>query len=190
MSTARIEKQNTPTAEPTKRRVDESMQPVRERGRATAGFVGGWTPVFVLLIVGIVALLVIPNFLSSHNASADANTKIARELMQRKPISPDTGQGKTKREVPPIVPDQTSINNSSAQSAGYNAKICQELEYQNTNIDSTGGRYADNLETLLAWDKLLTDDPMVTFTFGACNSSGYTFSTTHAQGDRSFDFID
>jgi len=93
--------------------------------------------------------------------------------------------------IPNFVSIRTKAYNASAQSAGYNAKIAQELEYQNTNTAVSGaGTYASSLATLLVWDKNLTDDPMVTFTFGTCNNSGYTFTTTHNRGDQSYSYED
>jgi len=79
----------------------------------------------------------------------------------------------------PNVQLKAKAYNASARSAGYNAKIAQELYYQNGGGDE-GGIYPDNLEKLLYWDKNLTDDPCVTFVFGTCNNSGYTYTTHHA----------
>lgn len=93
--------------------------------------------------------------------------------------------------IPNFVSIRTKAYNASSQSAGYNAKISQELEYQNTNTAVSGsGTYASLLGTLLVWDKNLTDDPMVTFNFTGQNSSGYTFNTTHQRGDQSFVYED
>jgi len=86
--------------------------------------------------------------------------------------------------IPNFVQLRAKAYNASAVSAGYNAKIAQELYYQNAGGDN-GGSYSSDLANLLDWDKNLTDDADVTFTFGDCNSSGYTFTTTHANGDTS-----
>ncbi|MDP8222797.1 MAG: DUF4190 domain-containing protein [Candidatus Lernaella stagnicola] len=91
--------------------------------------------------------------------------------------------------IPNFVQLRGKAYNASAQSAGYNAKIVQELYYQNSG-DVNNATYADNLGDLLAWDKNLTDDPGVTFDFGVCTSSGYTFTVRHAKGDRTYDFTD
>ncbi len=92
--------------------------------------------------------------------------------------------------IPSFVSFRSQAYNQSAQMAGYSAKIAQELEFQNTNTPPGSGRYVENLEALLVWDKSLTDDPQVTFTFGPCNAEGYTFTTTHFRGDEPFEFAD
>ena len=92
--------------------------------------------------------------------------------------------------IPNFVSLRAKAYNASASSAGYNAKIAQELYFQNSMTGRQDGTYADNLAALLKWDKLLTDDPNVTFTFGDCNSEGYTYTTTHANGDNSMEFTD
>ncbi|HPQ69225.1 MAG TPA: DUF4190 domain-containing protein [bacterium] len=93
--------------------------------------------------------------------------------------------------TPSYLSIQIKAHNAAAQNAGYNAKIAQELEYQNTNAGEPGsGKYADNLGTLLVWDRNLTDDPQVTFAFGSCDAQGYTFTTTHARGDELYKYID
>ena len=84
--------------------------------------------------------------------------------------------------IPNFVQLRAKAYNASAVSAGYNAKIAQELYYQNSGGDN-GGAYASQLSDLLLWDKNLSDDTFVTFTFGTCNASGYTFTTTHSKGD-------
>ena len=76
-------------------------------------------------------------------------------------------------------------HNAAARMASANARIAEEVNFQNTRGDH-GGRFADQLSDLLKWDRSLTNDQAVTFTFGACNHSGYTFTTTHANGDTSF----
>jgi hypothetical protein len=76
---------------------------------------------------------------------------------------------------------------ASAEAAGYNTRFAQEACYQHSGPEGAR-RYTDNLADLLTWDKNLTDDPGVTFVFGACNASGYTFTTTHRHGKRAFRF--
>jgi prepilin-type N-terminal cleavage/methylation domain-containing protein len=96
----------------------------------------------VISIIGILALIAIPNFSSVRQKAYD----------------------------------------SSAQSASYNGKIAEEMNYQNTG-GSAGGAYATSLVSLTQWDRNLNKDPMVTFIFGSGNlSSGYTFTTHHAMG--------
>jgi prepilin-type N-terminal cleavage/methylation domain-containing protein len=91
--------------------------------------------------------------------------------------------------IPNFISLRAKAYNSSAQSSGYNAKISQEVAYQNSGGDN-GGSYVGNLAGLLAWDKNLSDDPLVTFTFGTCNASGYTFTTRHKKGDTDYIFTD
>jgi hypothetical protein len=86
--------------------------------------------------------------------------------------------------IPNFVNLRAKAYNSSAQSTSYNAKIAEEVYRQNNRGDHDA--YTNRLSDLLKWDKNLTDDPAVTFTFGACNNSGYTFTTTHAKGDMSY----
>jgi type IV pilus assembly protein PilA len=91
--------------------------------------------------------------------------------------------------IPNFVQLRAKAYNASAQSAGYNAKIAEELYYQNSGGDNGGG-YSDALVKLLNWDKNLTDDSDVTFTFGTCNQSGYTYTTEHAKGDTQYPVTD
>ena len=71
----------------------------------------------------------------------------------------------------------------SAQSAGRNAKLAEEIWFNEYEGD-TDRQYTDKLFHLLSYDKNLTDDTSVTFIFGACNASGYTFTTIHAVGSK------
>ncbi|MCB9479404.1 MAG: hypothetical protein H6683_06950 [Deltaproteobacteria bacterium] len=48
--------------------------------------------------------------------------------------------------------------------------------------------YAAGLGVLMMEDEALADDPQVTFIFGAANTEGFTFTTKHAQGERTFIF--
>jgi len=91
--------------------------------------------------------------------------------------------------IPNFFALRSKAYDASAQSAGYNAQIAEELYFQNAGGD-IDGRYTASLEDLLVWDKNLSDDPAVTFVFGACNASGYTFTTSHAQGHQEFVFTD
>ena len=90
--------------------------------------------------------------------------------------------------IPNFIALRSKAYDASAQAAGYNAKIAEEVYFQNAgDID---GRYTASFKDLLEWDKNLTDDPSVTFVFGDCNASGYTFTTSHAQGKQEFVFTD
>jgi len=103
----------------------------------------------VVAIIGILALIAIPNFMSLR----------ARAY------------------------------NASSKSAGRNAKLSQEVWYNEAGGDVSGG-YAVGLQWLLSFDRNLTDDTDVTFLFGTCNSSGYTFTTSHANSAETFFFTD
>ena len=46
------------------------------------------------------------------------------------------------------------------------------------------------LEWCHAFDRNLTDDPNVTFLFGEANCSGYTFNTSHVNGNITFHMTD
>lgn len=91
--------------------------------------------------------------------------------------------------IPNFVQLRVRAYNASAQSSGYNAKVAQELYYQNTH-SGAGGTYASSLASLLELDKNLTDDAYVTFSFTNATTSGYTFSTRHNSGDTWFSFND
>jgi len=87
--------------------------------------------------------------------------------------------------VPNFVSLRAKAYNASAQSAGYNTRVSQELYYQNTGGGTTAA-YASRLQDLLSMDPNLNEDPGVTFIFGSCNNSGYTFSTRHLKGDNDY----
>ena len=98
----------------------------------------------VVSIIGILALIAIPNF---------------QNLRQK-------------------------AHNASALSAGRNAKLAQEVIFQ----DDETAMYANDLVPLLSVDGNLVDDDEVTFTFGNCNTSGYTYTTTHLLGNQTYVF--
>lgn len=91
--------------------------------------------------------------------------------------------------IPNFIALRAKAYDASAQSAGRNAKIAEEVYYQNSFGDN-GGSYLASLKDLLEWDKNLTDDPEVTFIFGGCDTSGYTFTTSHAKGRQPFNYTD
>jgi len=91
--------------------------------------------------------------------------------------------------IPNFIQIRTKAFNASAVSSGYNGKIAEELLYQDRGAES-GGTYSASLTELLSWEKNLTDDPAVTFIFGPCTASGYTFTTQHKKGDTSYAFSD
>ncbi len=104
----------------------------------------------VVAIIGILALIAIPNFISLRARAYSASSK----------------------------------------SAGRNAKLSQEVWFNEAGGDISGG-YATGLDYLLSFDKNLTDDTDVTFLFGGCNASGYTFTTSHANAPaQTFQFTD
>ena len=91
--------------------------------------------------------------------------------------------------IPNFVQLRAKAYDSSALSAGYNARIAEALYYHSSGGEA-GGKYASDLADLLRWDKNLTDDPSVTFTFGLCTGSGYTFTAAHAKGDTQYVLTD
>jgi hypothetical protein len=78
---------------------------------------------------------------------------------------------------------------ASAQWAGYKARIAEEVYYRKSGGD-VSGTYTSRLEDLLQRDKNLTDDPEVTFSFGAADSRGYTFTTRHKKGKVTYTWTD
>lgn len=71
-----------------------------------------------------------------------------------------------------------------ALSNGLHAKMAQEVYYQNTGGEN-GGHYTTSWKALFPEDlRTGLEDPGVTFIFGECNSSGYTFTTSHAMGNK------
>jgi hypothetical protein len=74
--------------------------------------------------------------------------------------------------------------NDAAQFSGKKGKTAEEIYYQDYES------YSNKLGQLLTIDPYLTYDPEVTFTFLGTNLEGYTFLTSHAQGDKSFRFWD
>jgi type IV pilus assembly protein PilA len=94
----------------------------------------------VVAIIGILALIAIPNFINLRQKAYDA----------------------------------------SARSAGRNAKLAEEVYYNDRT--EKAGNYTTALSTLLTIDKNLTDDAAVTFSFIAANISGFTLYTQHQSG--------
>jgi len=100
----------------------------------------------VVAIIGILALIAIPNFINLRQKAYDA----------------------------------------SAKSAGRNAKLAEEVYYNDRT--TSAGNYTSDLADLLAYDKNLTDDPGVTFTFEYASDSGFTLNTVHDNGSPSLTF--
>ncbi|MCC6159856.1 MAG: zinc ribbon domain-containing protein [Deltaproteobacteria bacterium] len=77
---------------------------------------------------------------------------------------------------------------SSVYSSGRNAMLAQKMFYEDQAIMNPSGRpsYAGDLKSLLQYDKSLTVDSSVTFIFGSCNQSGYTFTVKHAESPAQF----
>ena len=96
----------------------------------------------VVAIIGILALIAIPNFMDLRARAYD----------------------------------------SSAISAGRNAKLAEEVYYQNSGGDQGSG-YTNKLTSLLDVDPNLADDGEVDWEFGTCNFSGYTYTTWHPKAN-------
>ncbi len=78
---------------------------------------------------------------------------------------------------------------ASVYSTGRNAELAQRMLYEDQaiwNPDAGRPSYADNLRALLEYDKSLNADRSVTFVFGTCNTSGYTFTVMHAESPAQF----
>lgn len=83
--------------------------------------------------------------------------------------------------IPILLELRMKAYDASAKSAGLNAKVAQEIWY-NEQGGEERGTYTHNLSDLLTVDNTLEQDEFVTFRFGTCNSKGYTFWTEHAKG--------
>jgi hypothetical protein len=81
-------------------------------------------------------------------------------------------------------------HNASAKSAGRNAKVAEEVYYNDRKYEDGLEGYTCNLDVLLKVDKNLNDDPGVTFIFLACDSSGFTLTTNHRCSDMEFVYTD
>jgi prepilin-type N-terminal cleavage/methylation domain-containing protein len=86
--------------------------------------------------------------------------------------------------IPNFINLRKRAYNASAESAGRNAKTAQEIYYQDY------GTYSDDMAELLVFDRNLTDDADVTFTFAGADIEGFTYTTSHFRGDRSFRWSD
>ncbi len=88
------------------------------------------------------------------------------------------------------------VYDASAKSAGRNAKLAQEVCFDGEKcpglcrLPEFSRAYYNDLSDLLSFDKNITDDPEVTFTFGECNCTGYTFTTQHTKSTNTFIFTD
>ncbi len=91
--------------------------------------------------------------------------------------------------VPNFMKIRTRAYDASAKSAGRNAKRAQEFWPCEHGGDISGG-YKSSLAELLSYDRNLTEDAYVTFIFGDCDISGYTYTTYHAKGNHKFVFTD
>jgi hypothetical protein len=82
--------------------------------------------------------------------------------------------------VPNFISHRGQAYDSSARSAGRNAKLAEEVWYS----DQMGAfpSYTGELDDLLTVDRNLTDDPDVTFTFYFANQTGFTLSTSSFAG--------
>lgn len=103
----------------------------------------------VITIIGILALIAIPNFKGLRRRAHDV----------------------------------------SAQSAGRQAKLAEEM-YYNDHLDDYGGRYTSRLEDLLIYDRNIADDKGVTFIFGTTQlDTAFLFTTSHKDGSSGKTFI-
>ncbi|MCZ7582903.1 MAG: DUF3520 domain-containing protein [Deltaproteobacteria bacterium] len=76
---------------------------------------------------------------------------------------------------------------------GYRAEFIELVRQASAATDQLAAAVreaGETLSNLLQYDKHLTDDPNITFTFFAANNSGYTFTTQHAKSKKVFLFKD
>jgi hypothetical protein len=130
-----------------------------------------WLRLLILIVPIVIALLTVTIVLLTRSAAPP----------QVQPIAPYT----------PVVIDPNEFlaiaRDASASSAAGAARIAQFVRYQDLNFPGFGGSpYADNLDDLLRFDSHLTHDPDVTFIFGAIGAQGFTFTTMHAKGKKTF----
>lgn len=83
--------------------------------------------------------------------------------------------------IPNFINLREKAYDASAKSAGRNAKLAQEVFYNDVYYakDQT---YTTDLNVLLKIDKHLIDDPGVTFNFLYGSTDGFTLTTTHKDG--------
>ncbi|HDH96983.1 MAG TPA: type II secretion system protein [Proteobacteria bacterium] len=102
----------------------------------------------VITIIGILALIAIPNFKNIRRRAHDV----------------------------------------SAQSAGRQAKLAEEM-YYNDHLEDYGGRYTSAAADLIVYDRNIFDDPGVTFIWGVADDTVFTFTTTHKDGSTGKTYI-
>ena len=87
--------------------------------------------------------------------------------------------------IPNMMQYQNKANEISydlaAQAAGHNAILAEEAYFQSTMGNVDGG-YTNKLSNLLVAVPDLNSDPDVMWSFGDCNSQGYTYTTWHNLG--------
>ena len=92
--------------------------------------------------------------------------------------------------IDPSCPPSTRpmAYDASALSAGRSAK--EAVEYYYKHHKESGGleeiKTGDILSELLIEDRNLTDDVGVTFVFTVMSNQGFTFTTTHSRGKKTF----
>jgi hypothetical protein len=85
------------------------------------------------------------------------------------------------REVPMVeMVDETY--NAAAEAAGRAAVAAQRIKFAMDN------EYARNVAELRAIDKSVGTDPGIIFIFGEPGDKGYSFTTSHVKGNRTYVF--
>ncbi|MDP8257646.1 MAG: DUF4190 domain-containing protein [Candidatus Alcyoniella australis] len=84
--------------------------------------------------------------------------------------------------VPNFMTLESRAYDASAVSAGRNARLAEEVYFQNYG-EEMGGTYTCDMDKLLTVDRNLLDDPGVQWEFGDCNQQGYTFTVWHEKSD-------
>ena len=75
----------------------------------------------------------------------------------------------------------------AAYATGLHAKLVMEAYYMTSGREGSGC-YTSKIVDLLKIDKSLVDMPEISFSFTNVNCSGYTISTKHPSGRKSFSF--
>jgi prepilin-type N-terminal cleavage/methylation domain-containing protein len=86
--------------------------------------------------------------------------------------------------MPNFVHLREKAEEASMISVGKDLQTTMEI------YDKFHGRYTADLDALSAYNKNITEDPDLTFVFGTCNASGYTFTVEHVRIDSKIEYRD
>lgn len=77
-------------------------------------------------------------------------------------------------------------DDNTALSAGRSTVLAYRIYFQEHQDEPDFAGDVDWLEKLLIHDRNLNDDPRVTFSFAVMNKKGFTFTTRHKKGKKTF----